>query len=301
MIYLLSDRLRVEVCEPGEAPNTTYRFDRAGFVSEVTLDGNTRFCATEPNNLWHPSSGGRGLCSEILFDVSDQFEIGEAFPKLGVGLLKKTKDSPYCFYEKYEAESFPVTVETTSSSAVFKTAAIPVRGYAAEQTKRVEVHGNQLIFTMQITNTGDKTLHIREYCHNFFSIGGMAIGDAYQIDLPCVSGVVLGDLKSSEGADNYKGTASGIQIRSYSDQYAIIKFHPSQFKEELPFCWELYNSAAKASVACAESFLPAGLAVWCVDHMVSPEVFHDFALPCGETETWRRSYSFESELYPGRT
>lgn len=296
MIYLQSNRLRVEVCEPKEAPNTTYRFDRAGFVSEVTLDGNTRFCATEPNNLWHPSSGGRGLCSEILFDVSDQFEVGEAFPKLGVGLLKKNENAPYCFYKKYEAELFPVTADTTTSSAVFKTAAIPIRGYAVEQIKRVEVHENQLNFTMQITNVGDKTLHIREYCHNFFSIGGMAIGEAYRIDLPCVDGIPQGDMKSSEGLDNYIGTTSGIQIRSYSDQYATIKFQPSQFKKEQLFCWKMSNTAAKASISCEESFLPGDLAVWCVDHMVSPEVFHDIILHCGETEMWQRSYSFESEL-----
>lgn len=297
MIYLQSDRLRVEVCEPNEAPNTTYRFDRAGFISEVTLDGSIRFCATEPNNLWHPSSGGRGLCSEILFDISDQFEIGEAFPKLGVGLLRKTENAPYCFYKKYETELYPVTIETAASTAVFKTAAIPIRGYAVEQIKRVEVHGNQLVLTMQISNVGDNTLHIREYCHNFFSIGGMALGDAYRIDLPCVDGIPQGNMKSSEGFDNYIGTSSGIQIRSYSDQYATIKFLPVMFKRELPFYWKISNSAAKSSISCEESFLPSDLAVWCVDHIVSPEVYHDFSIHPGETETWRRSYSFETELF----
>ena len=37
----------------------------------------------------------------------------------------------------------------------------------------------------------------------------------------------------------------------------------------------------------------AGLAVWSVDHMVSPEVFHDFRLAPGETECWTREYRFD--------
>ena len=34
MITLKSNRLRVRIAEPGEAPNQTHRFDRAGFISE---------------------------------------------------------------------------------------------------------------------------------------------------------------------------------------------------------------------------------------------------------------------------
>ena len=38
-ILLRSDRLKVEIAEPGLFPNVTTRFDRAGFVTQVTLDG----------------------------------------------------------------------------------------------------------------------------------------------------------------------------------------------------------------------------------------------------------------------
>ncbi|MGQ7408281.1 hypothetical protein [Streptococcus suis] len=61
MIYLTNHRLRVEIAEPGERPNDTFRFDRAGFISNVILDGDTHFCANEPMNLRHLSSG-RTVC-----------------------------------------------------------------------------------------------------------------------------------------------------------------------------------------------------------------------------------------------
>lgn len=295
MIYLSSDLLRVEICEPNEAPNNTFRFDRAGFVSEIILDGHMRFCASEPNNLWHPSSGGRGLCSEIVFDPSNQFHVGESFPKLGVGLLKKTTDEPYCFYKRYDAEWFPIEVNANPTFVEFQTKSLSSRGIAVEQHKRVEVKGNRLALSMQITNIGEQTLQLREYCHNFISIGGMSIGDAYHLDLPSVKNISQGPLASSEGRDNYAGAETGLYILGHSDQYATIKFGREHFLSELPFKWTLRNSAAKARVTCEESFLPADMAVWCVDHMVSPEVFHTFTLNPNEVEEWQRTYLFELE------
>ena len=69
-IILNSKRLKVEITEPGIVPNTTARFDRAGFISQVTLDNKYDFCTKEPDNLSHPCSGGVGLCNE--YSLSNQ-------------------------------------------------------------------------------------------------------------------------------------------------------------------------------------------------------------------------------------
>ena len=71
MITLKSNRLRVRIAEPGEAPNQTHRFDRAGFISEIRLDDRISFCASEPENLSHPCTGGRGLCRSIAEALHD--------------------------------------------------------------------------------------------------------------------------------------------------------------------------------------------------------------------------------------
>ena len=72
MFTLESSRLRLEIAEPGERPNTGFRFDRAGFIADVILDGGMHFGAAEPRNLIHPCSGGRGFCSEYRFDCSNE-------------------------------------------------------------------------------------------------------------------------------------------------------------------------------------------------------------------------------------
>ena len=58
-----SELLTVELTSPGSAPNDNFRFDRTGYITEVVLKDGTRFAASEPRNLSHPSSNGRGFCS----------------------------------------------------------------------------------------------------------------------------------------------------------------------------------------------------------------------------------------------
>ena len=130
MITLKSNCLRVEIAQPGEHPNDGVRFDRAGFITEVVLNNERQFCANEPKNLVHPSTGGRGLCCEQMLDLSNQVSAGEQYPKFGVGLILKETDEPYVFYKKYQIDYFPVEYTATETTVEFKTDAIPCMGYA---------------------------------------------------------------------------------------------------------------------------------------------------------------------------
>ena len=109
MITLDNGILRIEITLPDEHPNDGVRFDRAGFISEVTLNNAIHFAANEPKNLSHPTSYGRGFCCEFKLDLCNEAQVGERYPKLGVGLIKKEKDDPYLFYEKYVVEHYPVS------------------------------------------------------------------------------------------------------------------------------------------------------------------------------------------------
>ena len=298
MIQLKSSRLALHICEPGEKPNQTFRFDRAGFVSEIILDGSRYFCASEPHCLVHPSSGGRGFCSEIIFDPSAEIPVGERFPKFGVGNLLKTDDQPYCFHRKYDAELFPVEWEAHENCAVFHTSGIPCHGYAAEMEKRIAVTDNVMRFDYSMRNTGSKSIQLREYCHNFISIGGMAIGPDYLLSLPHVEGIPSGDIPDASGFVNYLGEDHALRIKAYSKRAALIHFDADQINPVKPFEWSLSDSADGSGLYCRESFVPSGLAIWSVDHMISPEVFHDFRLAPGETASWTREYRFDTLWEP---
>ncbi len=295
MITLLSDRLRVEISEPNECPNNGSRFDRSGFISNVVLDGAIHFGANEPKNLWHPSTGGRGFCSEYLADYSAEASNGDFYPKFGVGLIPKGDEEQFVFHKRYEnIQEFPVHIAKSDNSAVFTAEPIPCLGYAMRAKKTVTVLSNSLIIETEAVNTGDKTINISEYCHNFISVDGMAISPDYRLDFPSLMDFGLGQMLDIAGTPcNFKGNGRGVTFLDCQRGVAHIRLEPSDIKGDVPFTWRLSNDGAKAFVEVQEHFLPDSIEVWSIDHIISPEVFHKFSIKPGESHCWKRSWLFD--------
>ena len=289
MLYIESSRLRVEIARPHLPPATTTRFDRAGFITEVVLDGVHRFCATEPNNLSHPSSGGRGLCCEYAFDVSHEAEIGGLFPKPGVGLLRKTADTPYYFANDYQVMPCEIGFTQTPDSVSFVTAPQPCMGYALSQTRSVAVQGNTLTMDVELTNAGDKRFDAREYCHNFITINGMAIGPDYVVQSPQFPN--FGDALLD---GMLRGAGRGFTFAPYAPPASFMRIEDALLPLSGPLEWTMTNAAAKARIRAKEEIALCGVAIWAVDHMVSVESFHALSLDPGQTGRWQRSWTFES-------
>lgn len=296
MIQLNSSRLRVEIAEPGEAPNTTFRFDRAGFITEVVLDGARRFCASEPRNLSHPSSGGRGLCSEYIFDVSEEAELGEYFPKLGVGLLRRFHEGGYRLFDRYESEQpFPVTIQVSEAEVAFSTSPVVCMGYALRTERRVSVEENRLIMHISAENVGEKPVRIHEYCHNFLSIDGMAIGSDYLLEMPSIPDLGQDRLRCANGANgSLRGCGRGFTFCEMSAVPSDHRVDGADMLQDRPFMWKLSHRGAGAFVQGEADFIPSGMNLWAVDHIVSPEVFYTRLLQPGERCTWERKWTFDA-------
>lgn len=294
MILLTSNRLRIEIAEPNAYPNTGYRFDRAGFITEVILDDSVRFCAGEPQNLSHPFTGGRGLCCEYKADYSGEVKQGEYYPKLGVGLIKKK--GAYCFYEKYEdVLDAEILVKNTETMAEFITKPHECKGYAVEIVKKISVEDNRLIMNVAARNVGEKKIVTEEYCHNFLSIDGMAISPEYCLVFPDLR------LKSQEIKNmyptpcNYVVNEKGISFARAELQVSLAELPMDGYQEKIPFRWELFHKGAKAGVKVQEYLSVSGIVLWSVDHIVSPEIFHKICIKPGESCSWCRIWEFYRE------
>jgi hypothetical protein len=287
MFEIRSGRLRIEIANPAEPPNDTCRFDRAGFITEVVLDGRHRFCATEPNNLKHPSTGGRGICNEYKMDVSGEAAPGGYFPKLGIGLFKKEKDEPYSFYNKYECKPYSVSFKREDSRAVFTTEAQDCMGYAVRQEKEISVNDSTLTMKVRLENPGQKDIDAMEYCHNFLTINGMAIGPDYVIETPNLSDRGKGVI---EGI--FRGCGNGYTFGNYQPEASLLLPDIKDLRMDGCFSWTMRNNAAKAGIEVEDFFRPGHLAIWQADHMVSFEVFHTIKLKPGESGEWVRRWTF---------
>ncbi len=283
-IVLSNERLSVEISYPGEKYNGS-RFDWCGFITQVTLDGKHTFCVKESLEPGK-GSGGCGLCGEFGIREPVGFDetlVGEYFPKIGVGLLKRPDMEPYDFFRKYEIKPVAFNVINDKTS-VELSAVMPIHnGYGYIYKKSVSLCQNRLKITYLLENTGEKKISTTEYCHNFIGVDNNSIGSSYSLKLPCdihpddVSGEIIIKDKEISWPDSFSG-----------------EFY-SQFKDfdcGGSSTWELYDSKSEAGVKETNDFIPQKFALWGAKHVASPEAFVNINIEPGEKQTWSREYEF---------
>jgi len=294
MITLKSDSLRIELSEPGEHPNDGCRFDRTGFISEVILDGSCHFTASEPRNLEHRSTGGRGLCCEYKADYSREAGEGEFYPKLGIGLIRKK--GSYHFFDDYNIREFPTEIRKTDSSCEMHTLPEKCLGYAMESRKKISVAGSRVLLEAAVTNVGEKEIDTEEYCHNFLSIDGMAVSPDYHLEFPMLGDLgldVLPNLKKNPC--NFAADGKGIAVLRNDLVSSLSQISITGMEETQPFRWKMTHAGAKASVEGEDYIRVSDITLWSADHMLCPEILQHIRIQPGETHYWSRSWTFHQE------
>ncbi|MBE6016541.1 MAG: hypothetical protein E7233_02875 [Lachnospiraceae bacterium] len=297
MIFLQNGTLRVEIADPGEHPNDGVRFDRAGFITDVVLNNEIHFCGSENKNNIHKTTHGRGLCCEYKMDASSEADIGERYPKLGVGLVLKEKEGRYHFTEKYDIEYFPVEVQSADTWAQFVTKAVLCCGYAAEQIKRVSIEDNTLTVEYELKNVGEKEIVTDEYCHNFINIDGYAMSDDYILETPMMKDFGNDQVisKYTDAPSKLKACGKGFTFSDVNKDIILQDMDIEGTSAELPFVWKLRNKAAQASILAEDLYTPSALCIWTTDHVICPEFMHSISIKPGETCKWYRKMTFIDE------
>lgn len=315
-IRIRNARLSVEIAAPGMIYRGT-RFDWSGFITQVTLDDQHTFCmpeSLEPGK----GTGGIGLCNEFGNELAvgyDEAQPGEAFPKLGIGLLKRPDDKPYNFFRPHEIVAlFPIQVEASEEQARFVVEPIECRGYAARLEKTIRLEENTLTIHYKLENTGSKPILTHEYCHNFLGIDQQPIGPDYRLTFPqAVQREPLPDqflrlappwlrwlprpiLKAL--IQRYVGGSS--QAMALQGREITWKETPKGFffsrlqgyaRRDEPQ-WTLTHAPSGVSVSEIDDFTPTRLVVWGEAHVVSAEVYTDITIAPGEVQRWTRRYIF---------
>lgn len=287
--YLSNERLIVELADV-QWPRRP-RFDRTGFITQVTLkDHNRTYCAYELDTP-DPDAGG-GLCGEfgIMKPVGyGDAEPGEWFPKLGVGLLKKEDGGPYDFTADYGRQPFEIKAELSGSEARYAVLPKPCGGYAAAFVKTVTLSENTVLVHYLLTNCGEKRIDTHEYIHNFMRVDDYPIGPGYSLRF-------MFPFDNDESASVYDPAAIALsrnEIRWLSEAKDVFYFRTKSGGADAGAAWELRHEPSGARVR-EELSLPLEMAaVWGRSHVVSPEMFAAISLEPGETVEWTRKYLFE--------
>lgn len=294
LICLSNERLAIEIARPGTAYRGA-RYDWAGFIRQVTLDGRHTFCG--PESPSGEGSGGVGLCNEfgIFRPIGyEEARPGQQFPKLGVGLLTKIDDGIYDFSRAYALAPFPVEVQVDAHSAQFVTLPVPCRGYAARLKKTISLSDCDLRIAYELDNVGEEWLCTHEYVHNFIAIDGHAPGPDYELRLG--AGTRLHHIPPSM-------TADGDCIRWLTAPTRAFLAQTMLGGEGSPAdpLWTLTHHGEGVGVSESVDVPVSHLALWCAPHLVSPEAFVEIDLAPGATARWTRHYRFSRDVAESET
>jgi hypothetical protein len=320
-IKINSDQLSVDIAHPGSVYSGT-RFDWTGFITQVTLAKSTgaRYTFCVPESL-EPGkgTGGWGLCNEFGNDKAIGYadaQVGETFPKLGIGLLKKPERPGYNFFFPHDIDQqFPIQITATENQATFTVEPIDCRGYAARLTKTINVHDNWLDIAYRLENVGSKLIDTNEYCHNFMGIDDHAIGPDYQLHFPYpiqledIAGAYrhflppllrkllptfLQDklLKRMAAPGNKAVQVKGADFTFVTTPQTPFYFRLLGFSKTDGYQWELVHLPSSVKMREYDDFAPCRVAVWGTTHVISAEIFVDINLPPGQVKTWTRRYEF---------
>ena len=287
---LRSDRLAVEILLPG----TEYRgsrYDWSSMVTQVTLDETHTYLSREQYADGSTGMGGRGLACVFDWDTTelyDEMDLADSFPLLGIGLVKKGDTMPFQFNKPYPVTApFLRTTEISENSCSIYTHPLLSNGIAMEQTKTFSVEGNTLTIRNVLRNVGNRSIHAKEFSHNFFCFDGHPIDDSYCLTLPfqVLPRFRRGELAvSCQTLRPYAFDGPTNSTATFIDGWQGLRSHTMR----------LENRDTGTAVTVKDDFPPCHFYFWTNPNAFCPEVFCKIDLEPGESLEYTRQYTFTS-------
>lgn len=276
-----NERLRV-VLEPPGAVYTGSRFDWTTQVVQVTLDGvsflTKEKTTAEPNQGWG-LAGEFGIATPVGFD---DCPVGELFPKVGVGLLRRPDDAEYQFHRGYEVTPARFTVRPEGAGVLVTATQDAHRGYGWRLKRHWQVSGTTLRLESTLANTGSRALVTEEYLHNFVGFDG-PVGPSWSLEL---SSPLADHPDSWVNPENLmERTPGGLGWKGRPTQeFFLAQGAPA------PSSWTLVHPTGRITETVDRPV--ARFHLWGKGHVVSPELYLAVNAAPGAVLSWTRTWSF---------
>lgn len=287
----------VYVPDPAIGSYRSSRFDWSGIVECASSNGHTFFgeWATHTDPMGNDTV--TGPVEEFRRDVSeigyDEAKPGDAFLKIGVGVLKRLDDQPYRFGTVYPildhgTWTTKVTRTSITSSQVLRT---PL-GYAYIYEKKLVLDPRRPVLRLEhsLRNIGSKTIATNVYDHDFFMLDdqptgpGMAVtfGFSPQADPPFPDGLV--SMAGNEIV--FKDTPR----RGYSAQGYLTGYtgKPGEYR------FHLEDRNSHVGVLQQSGSPLSRVYFWSTPTTICPEAYIAINVAPGHTQTWTITYTFET-------
>ncbi|TLX74943.1 hypothetical protein E9993_11155 [Labilibacter sediminis] len=286
MIELVKGNIKLDLEKPAEGYQGV-RFDWTGKAVQLWW-GDISFVTTE-NFKSNSLNEGRGFFNE--FGITDPVgyndcKVGDYFPKIGVGLLKKESNKPYDFFHNYINKPFEFSEVRGKDSVVFHCLNKDFdSAFFLEKKFTITEDGFTIDYLLE--NVGNKVIETTEYTHNFLSLGARKVS-------PNTKLIFKGEIKEKQFDKGLKANATCMDdshtIAWHQIPESDFFFEDIAIPQSKKINWTLIDEELKMGICEQVDFKPAKINLWGRGHVVSPEIFKSIKLKPGEQDQWQRQY-----------
>jgi hypothetical protein len=270
------------------------RFDWSGVIPCLAYKGHTYFGVWfehyDPlvaDAITGPVEEFRSEDGALDYDHAKQ---GELFVKPGVGVLRKTIDSPYKFMYTYPlVDGGKWTIHASRRQVSFRQQLKSPIGIAYDYQKTVSLDPREPILTLHHTlkNTGSKTIDTQVYDHDFFMLDGAPSGPGIVVRFPFTP--------KAEKSLEPQAAIDGKQI-VYNQE-----LQPGQYVEsyltgysDSPSDYDIVTENTKTGVGVEQTGdnRISRFNYWSPRTTQCPEAYHHLVIPPGQTAHWDIHYRF---------
>ena len=281
------------------------RFDQAGVVGQLTLDG-TRFYGPWFDRISTQDSGYPYTSEGVVVDQAsaisgpveefapagfDEATPGDTFLKIGVGRLRKPDHRDYDHARAYALADAGrrSTVKTGSSITFVQDVA---GGFRYEKTLRLPSGKLQLRIEHVLTNTGTKPLITNVYDHNFLNLGP-GNGDV-AVTLPFA---ITPDIAPNPDLARIDGNRFFfVRPLKGDERVAFLMSGFGDKAKDYDILVESRKTGAKVRVQGDDRLVR--LYTWSIRTVMAVEPFVGIQLNPGETKRWAYTYTYQAPVRP---
>jgi hypothetical protein len=237
------------------------------------------------------ASGMTGPAEEFRPLGFDMAKPGDAFVKIGVGVLKRPDATNYSAYRAYEiADEGSRTVKAGPASVEFTHVLQDHFGYGYEYRKTVRLTSGaaEMVLEHSLKNTGRTAINTTVYDHNFLVLDRAAPGPGVEISFPF-------DIKTPRPPD---GTMAEIRGNK------IVYTKRLEGEDRVTFPIQGFGADAKDyDIRIEQKALGGGMRIvgdrplasaslWSIRSTLSVEPFIAIAIEPGQEFTWKYTYTY---------
>jgi len=270
------------------------RFDWSGIIERVDYDGH-RFYA--PLHREHDPRGHdfvSGPAGEFAMFQPMGFaeaEAGESFVKIGVGLLAKGDSKEYRFDEPYRLlRSSEWLLKYDRLSVRFAQQLRGERGWAYSYRKTIRLQPGAAGFAIEqwLENSGEKTIDIVYYNHNFTLIDDLPFGPDYRVEF------AFDTEQAAAGSDLLSLRGKSLEVTAPLAGRSVWQ---PLFAGDDPGGYNaarVINKRSGAAVEFRGDRPIERMVFWAVERAACPEPFIRIYLEPGQSMEWVTHYRFSS-------